>query len=46
MILLFVLDVAANELMNDKGEYSIQSKNFTKLMMLLIIIKNLHQLIQ
>ena len=24
------LDVAANELMNDKGEYSIQSKNFTK----------------
>ena len=24
------LDAAANELMNDKGEYSIQSKNFTK----------------
>ena len=24
------LDVAANELMNNKGEYSIQSKNFTK----------------
>jgi len=40
------LDVAANELMNNKGEYSIQSKNFTKLMTLLIIIKNLHQLTQ
>ena len=44
--IVICLDVAANELMNDKGEYSIQSKNFTKLMMLLIIIKNLHQLIQ
>ena len=28
--IVICLDVAANELMNDKGEYSIQSKNFTK----------------
>ena len=27
--LVICLDVAANELINDKGEYSIQSKNFT-----------------
>ena len=27
--IVICLDVAANELMNDKGEYSIQSKNFT-----------------
>ena len=27
--LVICLDVAANELVNDKGEYSIQSKNFT-----------------
>ena len=28
------LDVAANELMNDKGEYSVQSSNFLSQMML------------
>ena len=28
--IVICLDVAANELMNDKGEYSIQSRNFTK----------------
>ena len=28
--IVICLDVAANELMNNKGEYSIQSKNFTK----------------
>ena len=28
--IVICLDVAANELINDKGEYSIQSRNFTK----------------
>ena len=42
MILLFVLDVAANELINDKGEYSVQSKILYQLMNVINYYKKLN----